>query len=139
MDINDRFGDKIEHDKLRAKIIDNKGNTYVDSVRVFAASIGQRLQKYPLGPRKSYYVEVLLPPDQESALTVARTLWDDSYPLLRLRLSAGNRYTKARNYQLVVGWYRIEEEAEEASSAIQREPLIFQHIISVSVREQISY
>ncbi len=139
MDINNRFGDKIQHDKLRAKIIDNEGNTYVDSVRVFAASIGQRLQKYPLGPRKSYYVEVLLPPNEENALTVARALWDDNYPLLRLRLSAGDRRIRAKNYQLVVGWYRTEEEAEESSSAIQRNPLIFQYIIAVSVREQVSY
>jgi hypothetical protein len=106
---------------------------------MFAASIGQRLQKYPLGPRKGYYVEVLLPPDEDSALNVARTLWDDGYPLLRLRLSAGSRRIRTKSSQLVIGWYRIKEEAEEVSSTVQKKPHIFQHIISVSVREQISY
>jgi hypothetical protein len=137
-DINESFSSEISLEELRAKIISNEGDKYFDSVKEFAAEITERMKEYTFG-RDSYFVEVLVPPTEDDALSAARILWDKGYPLLRLKFIGGDRYAMEKNYQLAVGWYRNSSEAEQASQEIQEIPEAFEHISGISIRDGSQY
>ena len=138
--VRERFGEKISHSDLRSRLLDNEGKKYFDKMRDFASSIGKRLAEHP-SRRESYFVEVLLPSSKDDdALEVARTIWDNGHPLLRLRFISDERYLKGRNFQLAVGWYRTRQRADEALSEIRSIPGLAQkYSTSLSVRQKSEY